>query len=119
MQRTLGPDHRITLSAGNLLANCLLRSGDLEGAEECAADVFRGRIVRLGGRHPHTIAICCDLARILATSGKQHEAVLLARKVLPVAMDALGDEHRFTLELREVCGVTDESTPVRPEGRDS
>lgn len=96
-------DHRLTYSAGNLLAKCLQNTGDLNGAESRATQVYNGRMATLGLEHPNTIAIAHDLAGILAAAGKIPEAATLAAKVLPTAQRVLGDSHRWTAGLREIA----------------
>ncbi|MGW2998706.1 tetratricopeptide repeat protein [Streptomyces sp. NPDC001155] len=106
LERSLGTEHRLTLSAGNLLAECLQNIGDLEGAEGRASQVYRGRIALLGPEHPHTVAIAHDLAGILVAAGKVSEAASLATNTLPIAQRVLGDAHRWTAGLREVVTQT-------------
>jgi hypothetical protein len=101
----LGDDHPFALAARHLLAECLLHTGDLAGAEEQATRVHQQRIRKLGADHPHTIVIRLDLARILHAAGRQDEARPLAEQTLSTSVRVLGDEHPHTQGLRELLAA--------------
>ncbi|KOG29525.1 hypothetical protein ADK35_02220 [Streptomyces viridochromogenes] len=106
LERYVGASPRLTFSAGNLLAKSLQNTGDLNGAESRARQVYHGRRAALGEEHPHTIAIAHDLGDILVVAGKVPEASSLAAEVLPTARRVLGDGHRWTTGLREIAAKT-------------
>ena len=93
-KRLFGPDHPDTLMARTELGMsfCVARER-LPAAERLVSNVLATRKKLLGEEHAYTLWSMNDLARVLTTRQRPHEAIEILDKVVPIVRRTLGEEH--------------------------
>lgn len=99
-RRILGVDHRVTLTAGNDLAEAYRQSGRMEQAIALHEQTLAAREQILGNSHPDTLTSRDRLAAACATAGRLDQAITLHEQTLSSREQVLGADHPDTLVSR-------------------
>ena len=93
-KRLFGPDHQDTLMTRTELGMsfCIVRDR-LPVAERLVSNVLAARKKILGEEHAYTLWSMNDLAKVLTTRQRPHEAIVILDKAAPIIRRTLGDSH--------------------------
>ncbi len=104
-ERILGPEHRDTMVAANLLALFLRADRRPEEATPLARRNYETTARNLGEDHPDALAAATNLAILLSGSGEQEEALRLLETALPLSRRVLGEDHQNTVAVMQNLGT--------------
>lgn len=96
-EKSLGPEHSITLESVSILASILEKQGKYYEAELLGRRALENNEKHLGSEHIDTMMNVSELASVLQKQGKYSEAELLSRRGLENTQKLLGSEHLITL----------------------
>ncbi|MEX5634921.1 FxSxx-COOH system tetratricopeptide repeat protein [Parafrankia sp. FMc2] len=99
LERSLGPEHHLTLTCRSSLAAAVADLGDVERARDLDETVLPGLTRVLGPEHPHALMCAANLALDLRALGLERQADVLAGETLARYRQALGAEHIDVLEM--------------------
>lgn len=99
--RVLGPDHRFTLVARNMLAYWTGKAGDPSGARDQFAALLAVQERVLGPEDPATLNTLHNLARWTDQAGDPVAATGQYSELLPTIERVLGPDHPGTVQTRE------------------
>jgi serine/threonine protein kinase/Flp pilus assembly protein TadD len=105
-KRTLGPEHRDTLSSMKALAEVQSREGRDEEAERTLRAVLEAQRRVLGKDDSDTLSSMSSLGLALAALGRFEEAERLQREALAVQTRSLGPEDPDTLRIMGNLAIT-------------
>jgi tetratricopeptide (TPR) repeat protein len=105
MERVPGPDHPITLTSRNNLANAYRAAGRAAEALELHEQVLAGRERVLGPDHRDTLQSRSNLAAAYATAGRAAEVIPLFEQAVADRERVLGADHPDTLASRNNLAV--------------
>lgn len=91
LARSLGPQHRQTLSARDRLANLRFDEGDWRGAAADWREVHAGFVALLGAGSSYTLTVATNLACALHRAGDTEEALAQLGSALALACAFLAD----------------------------
>jgi hypothetical protein len=95
--RTLGPNHRDTLTTMAKLGTNFTTQGQAARGVATLTDAVAGMRRLLGTDHPDTLAATADLALAVGATGDRTRALALYTDILRVQRRLLGEEHADTL----------------------
>ena len=94
--RALDEQNSLTLKTRFILATIKRREGSTEGAEKELLILAALHESTLGLQHEQTVAVFSELASVLASHGKNTQALDFARRAYEGAKKKLGEEHPTT-----------------------
>lgn len=97
IQKQLGTEHMLTVTASSRLAIAYRKQGRWDDATKIQVDMLEQRQRLLGNDHEETIAAASHLALTLSAHGKHQEAAVLTLDVLERRQKLLGHDHLETI----------------------
>ncbi|KAL4759686.1 uncharacterized protein BDW70DRAFT_161387 [Aspergillus foveolatus] len=104
-ERTLGPDHTLTLDTVNNLGNLYSDQGKLKAAEEMYQRALAGREKALGPDHTSTLETVNNLGLLYSDQGNLRKAEEMYQRALAGFEKALGPDHTSTLDTVHNLGI--------------
>ncbi len=114
LERTLGPDHLLTLDMLNNFALAFLHAGKTSKAIALFERVRDARIAKLGPDHPNTLATLNDLALAYMQDRKLSTATALFERVRLAESAGLGPDHPATLRTANNLATAYTRPPTSP-----
>jgi tRNA A-37 threonylcarbamoyl transferase component Bud32 len=102
----LGPDHPLTLTSLNNLAEAYQEVGQRDKALPLLEQTLAKRKEKLGPDHPHTLNSMNNLALAYQAAGQRDKALPLLEQTLAKQKEKLGPDHPHTLNTMNSLALT-------------